>query len=243
MLSAEEIDRHARHIMLKEIGGPGVQKLKAASVSLVGAGALGGPCAMYLAAAGIGKIEIWDDDIVERSNLQRQVQFKENDLGRGKAESLSDMLAAMNTSLEVNFCPQRWKGEILTGDLLIDATDNYETRFALNSTAIASKRPLVHGAAAGWTGQISTFARGVDETSPCYNCWVPETPPDAEACDEIGVVGPVTGLVSSVMALEVIKLVTGAGSPLIGRLLLIDGLVGGARTLNLRKDAACNSCG
>ncbi len=243
MLTAEEIDRHARHIMLKEIGGPGVQKLKAATVSLVGAGALGGPCAMYLAAAGIGGLEIWDDDVVERSNLQRQVQFNESDLGRSKAQSLSDTLIAMNASLDVRVRPDRWNGEDLAGGLLIDATDNYDTRFALNRTAIASKRPLVHGAAAGWTGQVSTFARGVDQNAPCYNCWVPEIPPDAEACDEVGVVGPVTGLVSCMMALEVIKLVTGAGTPLIGRLLLVDGLGGGARTLNLRRDAACRSCG
>lgn len=242
MLTQEDIERHARHIMLKEIGGPGVQKLKAASVSLVGAGALGGPCAMYLAAAGVGQIEIWDDDVVERSNLQRQVQFNEADIGSGKAETLRATLVAMNPSVTIIAHRQRWNGEGLAGDLLIDATDNFATRFALNGIAIASKRPLVHGAAAGWTGQISTFARGVDETAPCYNCWVPETPPEAEACDEVGVVGPVTGIVASMMALEAIKYITGAGEPLIGRLLLVDGLMSAPRTLRLRRDPNCSSC-
>lgn len=243
MLTAEEIDRQARHIMLKEIGGPGVQKLKAATVSLVGAGALGGPCAMYLAAAGIGGIEIWDDDVVERSNLQRQVQFTEGDIGTSKAEALSKTLRDMNGAVDIVCRSSRWRGDELAGGILIDATDNYETRFALNRLAIASKRYLVHGAAAGWTGQASTFAHGIDPQMPCYNCWVPETPPDAEACDEVGVVGPVTGMVSCIMALEIIKVVTGAGVPLVGRLLLVDGLGSGARTLNLRKDAACSSCG
>ena len=242
-LSPEDLVRHKRHIMLKEIGGPGVQKLRAAKVSIVGAGALGGPCAMYLAAAGIGQLEIWDDDVVERSNLQRQVQFGEGDLGHSKAHVLAEKLRREHPGTQADWRRKRWEeGDALAGDILIDASDNFGTRYALNLAAHRSHRPMVHGAAAGWTGQVSVFASGLSDEAPCYRCWVPETPPDAEACDEVGVVGPVTGMTSTAMALEVIKLVTGAGETLTGCILLIDGLKGGYRTVRLRRDAACTDC-
>ncbi|MAN45258.1 MAG: molybdopterin biosynthesis protein MoeB [Alphaproteobacteria bacterium] len=242
-LSPEDLARHKRHIMLKEIGGPGVQKLRAAAVSIVGAGALGGPCAMFLAAAGVGKLEIWDDDHVERSNLQRQVQFGEGDLGKYKADVLAAHLMRDHPSTVVEPRRKRWAdSDALHGKILVDATDNFATRYALNQVAHASARYMVHGAAAGWRGQVSVFASGRTGDAPCYQCWVPETPPDAEACDEVGVVGPVTGMVSTAMALEVIKLVTGAGSPLIGRILLLDGLSATPRTIGLRRDAACPVC-
>ena len=242
-LSPEELDRHRRHIMLKEIGGPGVQKLRAASASVVGAGALGGPCAMYLAAAGIGQMEIWDDDSVERSNLQRQVQFGEGDVGRPKGEVLAARLAQDHPSTDVIHRAARWQaGAPLSGNVLVDATDNFPSRFALNRTAHETGRCLVHGAAAGWSGQVSVFASGRRQGAPCYQCWVPETPPEAVACDEVGVAGPVTGMVASAMALEVIKLVTGAGTPLDGRILFLDGLTSTPRTVTLRQDAACPVC-
>lgn len=242
-LTPEEIDRHKRHIMLKEIGGTGVQKLRAASVSLIGAGALGGPCAMYLAAAGIGQIEIWDDDVVDRSNLQRQVQFGESDIGQPKAEILAGRLTRDHPATRVEPRCARWPaGQTLAGDILIDATDNFPSRYALNRYAHEHGRMMVHGAAAGWTGQVSVFASGVMPDAPCYRCWVPEPPPDAEACDEVGVVGPVTGLTSTAMALEVIKLVTGAGTSLAGHVLLIDGLSSTYRKVALRRDAKCPDC-
>ena len=243
-LSPEELVRYKRHIMLKEIGGPGVQKLRAASVSIVGAGALGGPCAMYLAAAGIGRIELWDDDIVERSNLQRQVQFGEPDLGKPKCNVLAHHLTTANPGTHVEARRKRWTAQdALAGTILIDASDNFPTRYALNHIAHVTDRVMVHGAAAGWTGQVSVFASGVVEDAPCYRCWVPETPPDAEACDEVGVVGPVTGMASTAMALEVIKLVTGAGAGLVGSLLLMDGLSSTYRTVALRRDRECPECG
>jgi molybdopterin/thiamine biosynthesis adenylyltransferase len=242
-LTPDEIDRHRRHILLKEIGGPGVQKLRAASVAIIGAGALGGPCALYLAAAGIGHIEIWDDDQVERSNLQRQVQFGEGDIGASKADSLAARLRGMDRTLKVDAVLRRFApGDTPAGAILVDASDNFETRFALNRLAHETARPLVSGAASGWSGQVSVFASGVQPGAPCYQCWVPEAPPAAEACDEVGVAGPVTGLTGSAMALEVLKLVVGAGSPLIGRVLLIDGLTGTSRCVNLRRDLQCPLC-
>lgn len=242
-LAPEDLIRHKRHIMLKEIGGPGVQKLRAAKVSMVGAGALGGPCAMYLAAAGIGQIEIWDDDVVERSNLQRQVQFGEGDLGHPKASVLAGKLRVAHPGTQAEWRRKRWEGgDALSGDILVDATDNFETRYALNLAAHRSGRAMVHGAAAGWSGQVSVFASGLVPDAPCYRCWVPETPPAAEACDEVGVVGPITGMASTAMALEVIKLVTGAGQPLTGRILLLDGLNAECRTVRLNRDPACPDC-
>ncbi|HPF24660.1 MAG TPA: HesA/MoeB/ThiF family protein [Hyphomonas sp.] len=242
-LSPEDIERHRRHILLKEIGGPGVQKLRAAHVSIVGAGALGGPCALYLAAAGVGRIELWDDDRVERSNLQRQIQFTESDVGALKADVLAARLRAMDSSLAINVRPARYApGAAPEGAILVDASDNFPTRYALNRLAHETHRPLVHGAAAGWTGQVGVFASGIDAAAPCYQCWVPETPPDAEACDEVGVVGAVTGMTGSAMALEVVKLVTGAGRPLIGRVLFLSGVTGEARTVTLRRDPACPNC-
>lgn len=242
-LTPTQLDRHRRHILLKEIGGPGVQKLRAASVSIIGAGALGGPCALYLTAAGMGRIEIWDDDTVERSNLQRQVQFTDADVGHGKADRLAARLRAIDLELDIVPVARRWtETDHPSGNILIDACDNFETRFALNRVAHATRRPLVSGAASGWTGQVSVFASGVTPGAPCYQCWVPEMPPAAEACDEVGVAGPITGLTGSLMALEAMKLVTGAGTPMAGRLLLVEGLGGGVRTLQLKQDHQCPVC-
>jgi len=242
-LSREDLERHTRHILLKEVGGPGIAKLQNASVSLIGAGALGGPCALYLAAAGVGQIEIWDDDTVDRSNLQRQVQFEDAQIGGSKADLLASRLRALNPSIETIVEPARFvSGRTPRGDILIDATDNYPTRFALNRLAHGSGRMMVHGAAARWTGQASVFASGMQKGSPCYNCWVPEEPPEAEHCDEVGVVGPVTGMIGTRMALETIKLITGAGSPLIGKLWLLDGLQGEGRTIKLPVDPECSTC-
>ena len=243
-LTPDQIERHKRHILLKEIGGPGVHKLLSARVSIVGAGALGGPCAMYLAAAGVGEIELWDADRVERSNLQRQIQFSEADTGRGKVDALAGRLEAVFPEGRVVRQAARW-GETkpLSGDILVDASDNFKTRFALNRVAHASGRYLVSGAALRWDGQVSVFASGVVRKAPCYQCFVPEMPPEAEACEDVGVVGPVTGIVASHMALNVLKLLTGAGQPLIGKLLLLDGLGGRERVVTLNQDTDCPVCG
>lgn len=242
-LSPEDLDRHRRHILLKEIGGPGVAKLRAASVSIIGAGALGGPAALYLAAAGVGHIELWDDDRVERSNLQRQIQFTEADTGAEKAVQLARRINALDPAIRVEVKTQRFAdGAAPSGNILIDATDNFPARFALNRCAHASGRYLVSGAASGWSGQVSVFASGLVADAPCYCCWIPEMPPAAEACDEVGVVGAITGMTGSAMALEAVKLITGAGDPLIGRILLIDGLRSQMRTVGLRRDSQCPVC-
>lgn len=242
-LSATQLERHKRHILLKEIGGPGVQKLRRAKVSIIGAGALGGPCALYLAAAGVGQIEIWDDDQVDLSNLQRQIQFSEADIGADKASVLGSRLTALYPELDIAVHQRRFlKDDALAGSILIDATDNFETRFVLNRVAHESGRILVSGAASRWTGQVSVYASGLVRDMPCYQCFVPETPPEAEACDDVGVVGALTGMIGSRMALEAVKLITGAGVPLIGRLLIIDGLTGESRTLKLRPNPDCPVC-
>ena len=243
-LTPEQLDRHKRHIMLKEIGGPGVHKLMAAKVTLVGAGALGGPCALYLAAAGVGHIEIYDDDRIDRSNLQRQIQFSNSAIGLHKAQYLAERLMAINPDTQTTTHISRFNGNNrIKSSIVIDATDNYESRYAINTLAHENGLAMVHGAAAGWNGQVSVFASGINNKTPCYQCWVPETPPDAEGCDEVGVVGAITGMVGTQMALEAIKLITGTGSVLIGRLTLIDGLNGTQRTLGLSKDPACQTCG
>lgn len=242
-LTPDDIDRHKRHILLKEIGGPGVQRLRQASVTIVGAGALGGPCALYLAAAGVGHIEIWDDDIVDRSNLQRQIQFADQDIGRSKAELLADRLVKLNPSVSVSAKTSRFGDlDLASGNILIDATDNFETRFKLNLLAHRTGRYLVSGAASRWSGQVSVYASGVVKDAPCYKCFVPELPPEAQACDEVGVVGALTGQVGSQMALETVKLVTGAGETLVGRLLIIDGLSGVTRVVKLRPNPDCHVC-
>ena len=242
-LTPDDIERHKRHILLKEIGGPGVQKLRSASVSIVGTGALGGPCALYLAAAGVGVIELWDDDLVDRSNLQRQVQFGERDIGRAKVEMLAQRLGGLNPGVKITAHQARFgEGTALTGDILIDASDNYPTRFGLNALAHSSGRALVSGAASGWAGQVSVFASGFDDNAPCYRCFVPEIPPQAQACDEVDVVGALTGQVGAAMALEAVKLITGAGDPLIGKVQIVDGLAGAVRVVNLRRNLDCVVC-
>lgn len=242
-LTPQQLDRHKRHILLKEIGGPGVQKLLSARISIIGAGALGGPCAMYLAAAGVGEIELWDDDVADRSNLQRQVQFTENDIGKPKVTQLAERLKAASPDCKLVARQARWnERDPLGGDIIIDGSDNFETRFALNRIAHRSGRYLVSGAASRWSGQAAVFASGSVPNSPCYQCFVPEFPPEAEACEDVGVVGPVTGIVASHMALEVLKLVTGAGQPLIGAVLIVDGLSGQDRRIKLNQDTDCPVC-
>ena len=187
--------------------------------------------------------QIWDDDAVDRSNLQRQVQFREADIGRSKAALLCDRLMALNPDVRATPRAARFQpSEAASGDILIDATDNYETRFDLNRLAHESGRYLVSGAASRWSGQVAVYASGRVEGAPCYQCFVPQMPPEAEACDDVGVVGALTGIVGTNMALEAIKLVVATGKPLIGRLLIIDGLSGESRVLKLRPNPDCSVC-
>ncbi len=243
-LPPDQIERHRRHLLLREIGGPGVQALRAASVTIVGCGALGGPAALYLAAAGVGRLTLVDDDRVERSNLQRQVQFADADIGAPKALTLAGRCRAIDPTLDVVALSTRFEAGLpLPGDLLVDATDNFPARHALNRLAHDSGRALVSGAAERWHGQVSVYASGVRQGAPCLACLMPEAPEGGGHCDTEGVVGAVTGMVGALMALEAVKLVTGAGTPLVGRLLLIDGLAGTTRSVAFRPDPACQVCG
>lgn len=241
--SADEVDRYARHLVLKEIGGAGQQKLKAASVLIVGAGGLGAPAALYLTAAGVGRIGVVDPDKVALSNLQRQVIYTTGDVGRAKVIATAQRLCALNDMTEVdplNFAltSENARELVRNFDLVLDGTDDFAIRFVVNAACVAEKRPLVSGAIGRWTGQVGVFTG-----RPCYRCLVPEIPPDAETCSAVGVVGALAGVIGSMMALEAIKVIAGAGEPLAGRLLIYDGLAGESRTVRVAADASCRVCG
>ncbi|PWE18299.1 molybdopterin biosynthesis protein MoeB [Marinicauda salina] len=245
---AVDIERHARHILLKEIGGPGQQRLAAARATIIGAGGLGCPAAIYLAAAGVGTIRIVDPDIVSLDNLQRQILFRTEDVGRAKVERVAEAIADLDPNVTVEPRATTADADSLPGllddaDLVLDGCDDFETRFAVNRAAVAARIPLVSGAVGRWDAQIGVFAPHLAADAPCYRCLVPETPPDAERCAEVGIVGALTGIAGSVMALEAIKLIARAGEPLVGRLQIHDGLSGEVRTVRLPKDPACADCG
>ena len=238
----EEIERYARHLVLREVGGPGQQKLKAASALIVGAGGLGAPAALYLAAAGIGTIILCDPDEVDVSNLQRQVIYETADLGRPKAEAAADRLHALNPHVFVAGFNGAFDAEsadrLVEGvDLVLDGTDDFGVRFCVNDACVRHGKPLVSGAIGRWTGQVGVFGR-----EPCYRCLVPEIPPEAETCVAVGVIGALAGVVGSMMALEAVKLITGAGEPLTGRLLIYDALAGETRTVRVAGDPECPVC-
>jgi molybdopterin/thiamine biosynthesis adenylyltransferase len=240
--SDEEVDRYARHLVLREIGGPGQQALKAAKVLIVGAGGLGAPAALYLAAAGVGRIGLVDPDTVALSNLQRQILYSGADVGRLKVEAAAQRLAGLNSHVETEPIAARLTadnaGQILRRfDLVLDGTDDFATRFAVNTACLAENKPLVSGAIGRWTGQVGVFAG-----QPCYRCLVPETPPEAETCATVGVIGALAGVVGAMMALEAIKLITGAGESLTGRLLIYDALAAETRTVRVGADPACPDC-
>lgn len=239
----EEIERYARHLVLREVGGPGQQRLKAASVLIVGAGGLGAPASLYLAAAGVGTIILADPDEVDRSNLQRQVIYEEGDLGRPKVEAAADRLHALNPHVFVagfkGAFDETSADELVEGvDLVLDGTDDFATRFCVNAACVKHGKPLVSGAIGRWTGQVGVFGR-----RPCYRCLVPEIPPDAETCVAVGVIGALAGVIGSMMALEAVKTITGAGEPLTGRLLIYDALAAETRTVKVAGDPACPVCG
>ncbi len=242
-----DVERHARHILLKEIGGPGQARLGAARALIVGAGGLGAPAALYLAAAGIGAIRIADPDRVSLDNLQRQILFRSADVGRAKTEAAKETLTALDPAVEIDAravaaAPDTLPGLVKGCDLVLDGCDDFETRFAVNAACIAAGVPLISGAVGRWDAQIGVFAPHLGEAAPCYRCLVPQTPPDAERCAEVGIVGALTGVAGSVMALEAIKLAAGAGEPLLGRLMVFDGLSGAARVVAVARDPSCADC-
>lgn len=241
--SDDEIERYARHLMLAEVGGPGQQRLKAARVGLVGLGGVGAPAALYLAAAGVGTLRLIDDDTVALSNLQRQIAFATADVGRSKVEVGAGALAALNPHVQIEAAAERLTPDnaarLIAGcDLVIDGTDDFAARFAVNAACVAAGVPLVSGALGRWSGQVGVFLG-----RPCYRCLTPAAPPDAETCARVGVVGALAGVVGSMAALEAVKLITGAGAALTGRLLIYDGLAGTARTVAVGADPDCPVCG
>ena len=243
MFSDEEVERYARHLVLREIGGPGQQALKRARVLMVGAGGLGAPAALDLAAAGVGTLGLVDPDVVSLSNLQRQVLYGSADVGAAKTAAAARRLSALNPHDEtvahayaVDAANAR---ELVRGyDLVLDGTDDFATRFAVADACVAEGRTLVSGALGRWTGQVGVFAG-----RPCYRCLTPEIPPDAETCAVVGVVGALAGVIGAMMALEAVKIVAGAGEPLTGRLLIYDALAAESRTVRVGADPACPVCG
>ncbi len=253
-MNKDQISRYARHLVLKEIGGPGQAELLNGRAVIIGAGGLGGPAGLYLAAAGLGHITIIDDDKVEASNLQRQVQFTTADIGKGKARIMADALMALNPDVKTHIYETRLSEDnaqslIEGADVILDGTDNFETRFAINGAAVAQNIPLVSGALGRFEGQLSAFENNSHKNNmskngqPCYRCLVPDIPPDAQTCAAVGVVGALAGMIGSMMALEAIKIITGAGTPLYGQLFLYDGLSMRARIIGLPQDPACPACG
>ncbi len=243
-----ELERYARHIMLREIGGPGQKKLKQARVLVVGAGGLGAPVLQYLTAAGVGTIGVIDDDVVDNSNLQRQVIHKDAAIGMPKVFSAQHEMEAQNPAVTVRPYNRRLSDDIAAElfadyDLVLDGSDNFATRYLVNRTCVALKKPLIAAAITQWEGQISTYdpASG----APCYQCIFPQAPAPglAPSCAEAGVAGPLPGVLGAMMALEAVKEITGAGEGLRGRMLIYDGLWGESRSMTLRPDPTCETCG
>lgn len=247
-LTKDEIRRYARHIFLREVGGPGQGRLKDANVLVVGAGGLGAPVLLYLAGAGVGHMTVIDDDQVSVSNLQRQVIFRSSDIGRQKVEAASDAMMGLNPYIDVSPISLRLTEEngadlIAAHDLVIDGSDNFQTRHLVNRLCVAAGKPLLSGAISQWEGQLSLFdpAQG----APCLACVFPVIPADglAPSCAEAGVMGALPGVVGAMMATEAIKEITGAGASLRGRLILYDALWGESREISVERDPACPVCG
>ncbi len=249
-LAPDQIDRYARHLVLKEVGGPGQQKLLNAKVLIIGAGGLGSPLALYLAAAGVGTLGIVDDDEVSLSNLQRQIIHGTKDIGRAKTTSAQEAIAAITPDTKViphtmRLTPENASELISAYDIVADGSDNFETRYLVNDTCYSEAKTLVSAAIGEFDGQIATF-KAYDKSGdyPCYRCLYPEAPPEGSipACAEAGILGAVAGIVGAWQALEVIREIVGFGTSLAGKLLLIDGLGARTRTIALPKDPSCPIC-
>jgi len=246
-LSNDEILRYSRHLIMPEVGMEGQQKLKAARVLCVGAGGLGSPLALYLGAAGVGTLGIVDFDVVDYTNLQRQIIHSTTDVGRKKLESAAEKLKAINPFLNIRTFETKLTSEnalelFQDFDIVADGTDNFPTRYLVNDACVLTGKPNVYGSIFRFEGQASVFAT---EDGPCYRCLYPEPPPPGlvPSCAEGGVLGILPGLVGVIQATEVIKLILGRGEPLIGRLLLVDALGMKFRELRLRKNPDCPACG
>jgi molybdopterin/thiamine biosynthesis adenylyltransferase len=237
-------ERYKRHLLLREIGGAGQQKISKARVLIVGLGGLGAPVAQYLVAAGIGEVGLMDHDHVSLANLQRQILFAEDDLDKAKVTASADRLQSLRRDVKLNLYAEAFTGthtDLLQHyDIIADCLDNFASRFILSDACYHAHKPLVSAAAIGFKGQLATFmpyqrdANG--DPHPSYRCLVPETVATDEDCESYGVLGPITGVMGSLQALEIIKLITGAGSSLVGKVLIFDGLKGESRVVGLPWD-------
>jgi sulfur-carrier protein adenylyltransferase/sulfurtransferase len=246
-LSAREIQRYSRHLIMPEVGVDGQRKLKAAKVLCIGAGGLGSPVAMYLAAAGVGRIGIVDFDVVDYSNLQRQLLHGTADVGRSKLQSAKDRLEALNSEISIEthetmLSSQNALDLFAPYDVIVDGTDNFPTRYLVNDACVLLAKPNAYGSIFRFEGQASVFGL---PAGPCYRCLYPEPPPPGlvPSCAEGGVLGVLPGIIGTIQAMETIKLILGIGEPLVGRFLIFDALRMKFRELKLRKDPDCPVCG
>lgn len=247
ILTPEQSTRYSRHLIIPEVGEKGQQKLLDSRVLMLGAGGLGSPAALYLAAAGVGTIGIIDDDVVDRSNLQRQILHADDRVGEPKVDSAEATIRALNPDVQVNKYQTRLTSEnvldIFEGyDLVVDGGDNFPTRYLINDACVHLGIPNVHGSVYRFEGQVTAF---VPEEGPCYRCLYPEPPPPefAPSCQEAGVLGVLPGVIGLLQSIEVVKLLLGIGKPLTGRLLAFDGLNTEFRELRLQRDPDCPVCG
>src|ERR1700680_1223513 len=246
-LSKEEIQRYSRHLIMPEVGLEGQLKLKRARVLMIGTGGLGAPLGLYLAAAGVGHLGLVDFDVVDSSNLQRQVTFTTADVGKSKSEAAKARLSALNPMIEIVSYETRLTSDnalelFRDYDIIVDGTDNFPTRFLVNDACVLLGKPNVYGSIFRFEGQAPVFG---SPGGPCYRCLYPEPPPPGlvPSCAEGGVLGVLPGIVGSIQAMETIKLILGTGEPLVGRLLLYDALAMRFRELKLRKNPECPVCG
>lgn len=246
-MNDDDLLRYSRHILLPQIGIEGQERLHSGSVLIVGAGGLGCPAALYLGAAGVGRLVIADADVVDLTNLQRQIGHDTSAIGTNKALSLREHILAINPGIRIEAVQARLQGQALEAaiggvDVVLDCSDNFATRHAVNRACVALRKPLVSGAALGFSGQLAVFdARQPD--SPCYQCLFPETVEEGPRCSEAGVLSPVVGVVGTMQAVEAIKLLAGTGRPSTGRLALYDALAGEFREVRVPRDPACGVCG
>ena len=246
MLNDTQLLRYSRHILLPQFDIQGQERVSRARVLLVGVGGLGSPVALYLAAAGVGHLVLADSDRVDVTNLQRQILYSTADVGHVKVEAAAMHLQQLNPDIRITALAVRLEGEVLAqqvaqADVVVDASDNFSTRFELNAACVRHAKPLVSGAAIRMEAQISVFLN-CDLDSPCYRCLYKDEPGPADACSQSGVLGPLVGIIGSMQALETLKILSGIGTSLGGRLLLLDAQQLEWRTLRLRRDPGCPVC-
>ncbi len=245
----EQLERYSRHIILKELGGKGQQRLLAAKVLVVGAGGLGAPLLLYLAAAGVGTLAIVDDDVVDLSNLQRQVIHDTVSIGTPKVVSAAKRIEGLNPDVKVEQINRRLTAGNAAAlfapyDIIVDGSDNFETRLAVSDAAVEAGKTLVSAAIGPFEGQIATFSPHTGDDQPCYRCFMPAVPEGRqETCSDRGILGAVAGIIGSLQALEVMKQITNIGDRLTGRMMIFDTLSLRSRIIKLRREAGCPACG